>query len=279
MGSIRALDTQFQRMSVAAPIKSLAPTVAHASSEVNNRPEESSYQPLYLPKGWITLWDDMSHKHYFVQLSNGASQWETPTHAALGPEAIPQGIEYPYNTPCVEEGSVNTNQDNHCLRSKSYKQERPAYCRGSYRGRILSLECRNWWLKGPRISGCIKCGWQLRDHTAMKIVLSNPNDTTNDENLKTTFYISWLFFHTSHLPMPSVTKNRQRSGRSHRATYLCTLCEHKGAVSILAGEDSYSAHIATDHTLTEVETVANKKYGERRVLFRTLDHCRSSIKQ
>lgn len=45
----------------------------------------------------------MSRKYYFVQLSTGASQWETPTHpAATGPtpQATPQeGLEHPYGTP------------------------------------------------------------------------------------------------------------------------------------------------------------------------------------
>lgn len=45
----------------------------------------------------------MSKKYYFVQLSTGASQWETPTHAAPTgptPQATPQGgVEHPYGTP------------------------------------------------------------------------------------------------------------------------------------------------------------------------------------
>jgi hypothetical protein len=48
--------------------------------------EGPSYAPPPLPEGWIAQWDGMSRKYYFVQLSTGASQWETPTHAApMGP--------------------------------------------------------------------------------------------------------------------------------------------------------------------------------------------------
>ena len=44
----------------------------------------------------------MSKKYYFVQLSTGASQWETPTHPAPTgptPQATPHGVEHPYGTP------------------------------------------------------------------------------------------------------------------------------------------------------------------------------------
>jgi hypothetical protein len=50
----------------------------------NHRPgqEGPSFAPPPLPEGWIAQWDGMSKKYYFVQLSTGASQWDTPTHAA-----------------------------------------------------------------------------------------------------------------------------------------------------------------------------------------------------
>jgi hypothetical protein len=55
----------------------------------------------------------MSRKYYFVQLSTGASQWDTPTHPAPTgptPQATPQGgIEHPYGTPGGEQ--IITNQD------------------------------------------------------------------------------------------------------------------------------------------------------------------------
>lgn len=41
--------------------------------------EGPSYAPPQLPEGWIPQWDANSKKYYFVQLSTGASQWETPT--------------------------------------------------------------------------------------------------------------------------------------------------------------------------------------------------------
>jgi hypothetical protein len=53
--------------------------------------EGPSYAPPPLPEGWIAQWDGMPRKYYFVQLSNGASQWEIPTHAApTGPMARQQ---------------------------------------------------------------------------------------------------------------------------------------------------------------------------------------------
>ena len=81
-----------------------------------NRPgqEGPSYGPPPLPEGWIAQWDGMSRKYYFVQLSTGASQWETPTHAAPTgptPQATPQGIEHPYGTPGQQEGEILDNQD------------------------------------------------------------------------------------------------------------------------------------------------------------------------
>jgi hypothetical protein len=44
--------------------------------------EGPSYGPPSLPQGWIAQWDANSKKYYFVQLSTGQSQWETPTEAA-----------------------------------------------------------------------------------------------------------------------------------------------------------------------------------------------------
>ena len=65
--------------------------------------EGPSYAPPPLPEGWIAQWDGMSRKYYFVQLSTGASQWDTPTHPAPTdptPQATPQGgLEHPYGTP------------------------------------------------------------------------------------------------------------------------------------------------------------------------------------
>lgn len=44
--------------------------------------EGPTFAPPPLPAGWIAQWDASSRKYYFVQLSTGASQWETPAEAA-----------------------------------------------------------------------------------------------------------------------------------------------------------------------------------------------------
>ncbi|KAI9742449.1 MAG: hypothetical protein M1818_003983 [Claussenomyces sp. TS43310] len=44
--------------------------------------EGPSFAPPPLPAGWIAQWDGVGRKYYFVQLSTGTSQWETPTEAA-----------------------------------------------------------------------------------------------------------------------------------------------------------------------------------------------------
>jgi hypothetical protein len=44
--------------------------------------EGPEYGPPSLPQGWIAQWDGTSKTYYFVQLSTGKSQWETPTQAA-----------------------------------------------------------------------------------------------------------------------------------------------------------------------------------------------------
>lgn len=65
--------------------------------------EGPSFAPPSLPEGWIAQWDGMGRKYYFVQLSTGTSQWDTPTQAAPTgptPQATPQGgLEHPYGTP------------------------------------------------------------------------------------------------------------------------------------------------------------------------------------
>ena len=57
----------------------------------------------------------MSKKYYFVQLSTGASQWNTPTQAAPTgptPQATPQGgLEHPYGTPGQQDLDVVNNAD------------------------------------------------------------------------------------------------------------------------------------------------------------------------
>lgn len=64
--------------------------------------EGPTYAPPQLPAGWIAQWDSASRKYYFVQLSTGTSQWETPT------EPIPTGMtpappsDHPYGAPQAE---------------------------------------------------------------------------------------------------------------------------------------------------------------------------------
>jgi hypothetical protein len=88
-----------------------------ADIRVRDRPgqEGPSFGPPSLPEGWIAQWDGMGRKYYFVQLSTGASQWETPTQAAPTgptPNATPQGIEHPYGTPAQQDqGELITNPD------------------------------------------------------------------------------------------------------------------------------------------------------------------------
>jgi len=57
----------------------------------------------------------MGRKYYFVQLSTGASQWETPTQPAPTgptPQATPQGgLDHPYGTPDQQQGEIITNPD------------------------------------------------------------------------------------------------------------------------------------------------------------------------
>jgi hypothetical protein len=64
--------------------------------------EGPSYGPPQLPPGWIAQWDGMSKKYYFVQLSTGQSQWETPTQPAptVGtPTATPGHDTSPFPRP------------------------------------------------------------------------------------------------------------------------------------------------------------------------------------
>ena len=59
-----------------------------------------TFGPPPLPAGWIAQWDASSRKYYFVQLSTGASQWETPTEAApVGGGTPAARNEHPYGVP------------------------------------------------------------------------------------------------------------------------------------------------------------------------------------
>jgi hypothetical protein len=102
-------------VSLSHPFKASAPRRIPADGEYRPGQEGPSFAPPPLPEGWIAQWDGMSKKYYFVQLSTGASQWETPTHAAPTgptPQATPQGgLEHPYGTPGQQQLDVVTNPD------------------------------------------------------------------------------------------------------------------------------------------------------------------------
>lgn len=60
--------------------------------------EGPTYEPPSLPPGWIAQWDGTSKKYYFVSISTGVSQWETPTQQAPGGTPA-QTSEHPYGVP------------------------------------------------------------------------------------------------------------------------------------------------------------------------------------
>lgn len=64
--------------------------------------EGPSFAPPPLPAGWIAQWDGNSKKYYYVQLSTGVSQWETPTEPAQTGNTPSQQSEHPYGTPQPE---------------------------------------------------------------------------------------------------------------------------------------------------------------------------------
>ncbi len=58
-----------------------------------------TFGPPPLPAGWIAQWDGNSRKYYFVQLSTGLSQWDTPTDAAPVGGTPATDREHPYGGP------------------------------------------------------------------------------------------------------------------------------------------------------------------------------------
>ncbi|KAH8678164.1 hypothetical protein BX600DRAFT_146190 [Xylariales sp. PMI_506] len=60
--------------------------------------EGPTYEPPQLPPGWIAQWDGASKKYYFVSISTGVSQWDTPTMPAVGGTPA-QGNDHPYGRP------------------------------------------------------------------------------------------------------------------------------------------------------------------------------------
>lgn len=63
--------------------------------------EGPTYEPPQLPAGWIAQWDGASKKYYFVSISTGVSQWETPKQAAATGTPAPQQ-DHPYGAPNPE---------------------------------------------------------------------------------------------------------------------------------------------------------------------------------
>ena len=64
--------------------------------------EGPTFAPPQLPPGWIAQWDGASKKYYFVQLSTGVSQWDTPNEAAPTGGTPAQPGDHPYGTPQAE---------------------------------------------------------------------------------------------------------------------------------------------------------------------------------
>lgn len=64
--------------------------------------EGPTFAPPPLPMGWIAQWDGNSKKYYYVQLSTGVSQWETPTEPAQTGNTPGQQAEHPYGKPQPE---------------------------------------------------------------------------------------------------------------------------------------------------------------------------------
>ncbi len=71
--------------------------------------EGPTFAPPPLPAGWIAQWDGSSRKYYFVQISTGVSQWDTPTSAApVGggtPTPSHADTEHPYGIPNSVQGA------------------------------------------------------------------------------------------------------------------------------------------------------------------------------
>jgi hypothetical protein len=70
-----------------------------------------TFAPPPLPPGWIAQWDATSSKYYFVQLSTGISQWDTPTESApTGADTPGPRGDHPYGVP-GQGGQVITHPD------------------------------------------------------------------------------------------------------------------------------------------------------------------------
>lgn len=71
-----------------------------------------TFAPPPLPPGWIAQWDAVSGKYYFVQLSTGVSQWDTPTESApTGLDTPAPPSEHPYGAPGPGGAQIITHPD------------------------------------------------------------------------------------------------------------------------------------------------------------------------
>jgi hypothetical protein len=90
----------------------------------------------------------MGRKYYFVQLSTGASQWDTPTQAAPTgptPQATPQGAEHPYGTPAQQDGERGLGVGHMLVRGEVHADDgcrrlRCSSCLGPGRHRAMEVE-------------------------------------------------------------------------------------------------------------------------------------------
>lgn len=73
--------------------------------------EGPTFAPPPLPAGWIAQWDGASKKYYFVQLSTGVSQWETPTDAAPVGGTPAQAGDHPFGGPPGTAPQIITHPD------------------------------------------------------------------------------------------------------------------------------------------------------------------------
>lgn len=85
--------------------------------------EGPTYAPPPLPAGWIAQWDGASKKYYFVQLSTGVSQWDTPTEAAPSGNTPAQPSEHPYGTPGYQPEVITHPDGSQTIRHSDGTQE------------------------------------------------------------------------------------------------------------------------------------------------------------
>jgi hypothetical protein len=84
-----------------------------------------TFAPPPLPAGWIAQWDAVSSKYYFVQLSTGVSQWDTPTESApTGADTPGPRGDHPYGVPHAGQQQVITHPDGtHTLKHPDGRME------------------------------------------------------------------------------------------------------------------------------------------------------------